>query len=186
MRPSGQLANAPSSRRPLGGFPQPSAGGNFGEFTSMDSLAAMPFDDLRRHVTRNHSSVSSSADARAHPAHAPTINPYVSRSPLPSQFANVPLPQTRAAIPQYSYEELVALDENNVRRGVSESVIRRLPRTKTGSADNNTDCLVCMEKFTAGGSAVKLPCNHKFHEDCIKPWFAGNRTCPVCRYEVQK
>ena len=93
----------PSSRRPLGGFPQPSPGGNFWEFTSLDSLASMPFDDLRRHVT--HSPAPSYPDTRAFPAHTRSVNPNVNRSPLPSQFANLPMPQTtRPATPQYSYE----------------------------------------------------------------------------------
>mmetsp|Transcript_40780 Transcript_40780/g.68327 ORF Transcript_40780/g.68327 Transcript_40780/m.68327 type:complete len:217 (-) Transcript_40780:325-975(-) len=200
-RPPGAVAQT-RGRRPSGesdSLCRRPSGGNHGDFTSMDSLASMPFNNFRHHVELTQTSIGDSISfqtpcydvARRYPAAASRRSPMPShevshhgRSRVPSQLR----PQT----PQDSYEELVALDENNVRRGVSESVIRRLPRTKMGRTTNQActdiamDCRVCMDKFAAGSNAMKLPCGHVFHEDCIRPWFSENRTCPVCRHEVQK
>jgi hypothetical protein len=30
---------------------------------------------------------------------------------------------------------------------------------------------------------VKLPCNHYYHLQCIKPWLESHNTCPDCRFE---
>lgn len=34
----------------------------------------------------------------------------------------------------------------------------------------NLQCTVCMDDFQTGDQARQLPCEHFFHEDCIKPW----------------
>eukprot|EP01126_Amoeba_proteus_P039706 TRINITY_DN4202_c0_g1_i10.p1 TRINITY_DN4202_c0_g1~~TRINITY_DN4202_c0_g1_i10.p1 ORF type:complete len:101 (-),score=16.33 TRINITY_DN4202_c0_g1_i10:631-933(-) len=31
-------------------------------------------------------------------------------------------------------------------------------------------CVVCSEPWKIGEEAVKLPCKHFYHEDCILPW----------------
>lgn len=41
------------------------------------------------------------------------------------------------------------------------------------------DCAVCKEEFVPTEEAIELPCQHMFHEDCIKPWLKVNGTCPV-------
>jgi E3 ubiquitin-protein ligase RNF115/126 len=33
-----------------------------------------------------------------------------------------------------------------------------------------TQCAVCMVDFSAGEEATKMPCEHPFHGDCLKPW----------------
>ena len=41
------------------------------------------------------------------------------------------------------------------------------------------ECAVCVECITS--DLVRLPCDHKFHLDCVKPWFQEHDTCPTCR-----
>ena len=50
-------------------------------------------------------------------------------------------------------------------------------------------CSICQEKICFIGRRETLSCNHCFHKECIRAWFAqcvGNdqpKTCPVCRRE---
>jgi len=49
--------------------------------------------------------------------------------------------------------------------------------------ENTPVCTVCYEdkihKFLKA-----LPCGHKFHKKCIKPWAKSNNSCPVCRKAI--
>ncbi len=49
------------------------------------------------------------------------------------------------------------------------------------SRDHRTSCSVCLEEMIAGEFAVKLSCEHTFHEECVRKWLAKNHTCPTCR-----
>lgn len=45
-------------------------------------------------------------------------------------------------------------------------------------------CSVCLENMQVGQQAVRLQCNHMFHENCIQRWTRGHNTCPVCREPI--
>ncbi|XP_066581560.1 RING finger protein 32-like [Prorops nasuta] len=58
---------------------------------------------------------------------------------------------------------------------------RRIPKRRTSGPQ---DCVICLEKIEY--SAVRLDCDHYFHEPCIQDWFKkgceGNKQeCPLCR-----
>ena len=40
---------------------------------------------------------------------------------------------------------------------------------------------VCLQEFLAEELAVRLPCSHAFHEDCVRTWLKKQHTCPTCR-----
>ena len=103
IRHAGNATTTASRRRPLGGFPL-SAGTSVEELASMDSLAAMNFDDFRRHVTNTPVPSNIPSNSRSRPAQIRSHNPNLNRSPLPALFANVPAPQIRPETPQFSYE----------------------------------------------------------------------------------
>lgn len=48
-------------------------------------------------------------------------------------------------------------------------------------------CNICMETYKIDEKLKKLPCNHFFHEECIKAWLCQEKTsCPVCRKDVRE
>jgi len=46
-------------------------------------------------------------------------------------------------------------------------------------------CAVCQEDYVVGKKLMQLPCDHSFCVDCAMQWLRRNKTCPVCRSEVQ-
>ncbi|VVU95804.1 Ring finger domain [seawater metagenome] len=43
----------------------------------------------------------------------------------------------------------------------------------------NEICAICLDDDS--NLDLILPCNHKFHSQCILPWLKSNGTCPYCR-----
>ena len=49
-----------------------------------------------------------------------------------------------------------------------------------GTAENGLACSVCTDDFAKGQDVRVLPCNHKFHPECIDPWLLNvSGTCPL-------
>lgn len=49
----------------------------------------------------------------------------------------------------------------------------------------DAECAICKENLVVGDKMQELPCNHKFHPPCLKPWLDEHNSCPICRYELQ-
>lgn len=47
------------------------------------------------------------------------------------------------------------------------------------------DCCICKENLIVGDKMQELPCKHKFHPLCLKPWLDEHNSCPICRQELQ-
>lgn len=46
--------------------------------------------------------------------------------------------------------------------------------------DEGLGCSICTEDFTVGEDVRVLPCNHKFHPQCVDPWLVNvSGTCPL-------
>lgn len=51
--------------------------------------------------------------------------------------------------------------------------------TDTGSVEA-LGCSICTEDFTVGEDVRVLPCNHRFHPQCVDPWLVNvSGTCPL-------
>jgi hypothetical protein len=49
------------------------------------------------------------------------------------------------------------------------------------------DCAICMMSVGGGhdsSARVVTPCDHVFHQDCLKRWMDIKMECPVCRRAV--
>ena len=52
-----------------------------------------------------------------------------------------------------------------------------------GIIGNGQDgCTICQTDIQ--GDLIRLPCNHRFHVDCVKPWLKEHTSCPSCRKEL--
>lgn len=51
---------------------------------------------------------------------------------------------------------------------------------QTPAAEEHLGCPICTEDFTVGEDVRVLPCDHKFHPQCIDPWLINvSGTCPL-------
>lgn len=68
------------------------------------------------------------------------------------------------------------------------STLRTLPRVKVTAhdlaANEGTECSICLEELLKGETALRIPCGHLFHEECVKDWLKKSNECPVCRFEM--
>lgn len=47
-------------------------------------------------------------------------------------------------------------------------------------------CNICIDNYSNGNDIIYLPCEHYFHESCIKKWLCNEKvTCPTCRKDVR-
>jgi hypothetical protein len=47
-------------------------------------------------------------------------------------------------------------------------------------------CTICTEDFEKGQDIRVLPCDHKFHPECVDPWLLNvSGTCPLCRVDLR-
>ena len=81
-----------------------------------------------------------------------------------------------------TYEQLIALDENIVKKGITPEELESYPvTTHSKESDSPGDCNVCISEFEDGEALRRLSCGHKFHKDCVDTWLETNITCPVCK-----
>ncbi|RYP46135.1 hypothetical protein DL768_007610 [Monosporascus sp. mg162] len=56
-----------------------------------------------------------------------------------------------------------------------------------GDGDEHVGCSICTEDFTVGEDVRLLPCDHKFHPQCVDPWLINvSGTCPLCRLDLRR
>lgn len=47
-------------------------------------------------------------------------------------------------------------------------------------------CAICLESYHDGENLKVLPCQHKFHANCVGSWLTKwNTLCPVCKYDLK-
>lgn len=69
-----------------------------------------------------------------------------------------------------------------------EAAVRKLPKVPSdakeliGDDGEAVGCPICMDSFK--GEAVRTPCSHYFHEECLATWCKNHLDCPLCRQPV--
>lgn len=70
----------------------------------------------------------------------------------------------------------------------SKSTLRNLPHVKVTAHDiekNESDeCSICLDELVLGQPAIRIPCGHLYHEDCVQGWLKKSNECPDCRFEL--
>lgn len=83
------------------------------------------------------------------------------------------------------YETLLQLDEGiDNHKGAPKSKIKSLPIETIKKMDEPQSCCICLSEFTLGTKVRVLPCEHKYHVDCIDKWLTINKTCPIDKTEI--
>ncbi|KAF5304367.1 hypothetical protein FQA39_LY09746 [Lamprigera yunnana] len=69
---------------------------------------------------------------------------------------------------------------------LSKDVIDALPVVEVTDQQVNAklQCSVCWEDFILKECVRQLPCQHIYHEPCIRPWLELHGTCPICRQNL--
>lgn len=83
-----------------------------------------------------------------------------------------------------TYEELLQLDDGNVKCGLSSDELVQLGCFDATKEHMEHDCHICLEAVDFGVPVVRLCCDHLFHRTCIHTWLKIKRTCPICRCEL--
>lgn len=63
------------------------------------------------------------------------------------------------------YESLLALDANNVSRGLSASQIHQFPTHEVRGEPLPEPCVICLETMEVGQQVRRLACLHAFHNE---------------------
>ncbi|KAI9118446.1 hypothetical protein K1719_010778 [Acacia pycnantha] len=72
----------------------------------------------------------------------------------------------------------------------SKEVVAKLPvitltEEILAKLGKDAECAICKENLAPNDKMQELPCKHKFHPACLKPWLDEHNSCPICRYELQ-
>ena len=59
-------------------------------------------------------------------------------------------------------------------------------KNKIKPIKNEESCVICLDDKNTNLMKV-LPCNHKFHDDCLNQHLerGANDLCPICRYDLK-
>lgn len=77
------------------------------------------------------------------------------------------------------YESLVNLSPVELK--LTQNALDALPRHRSTGEES---CCVCMCDIEHKDVAIKLPCGHEFHEECVMQWLDHRTTCPICKVTV--
>lgn len=54
------------------------------------------------------------------------------------------------------------------------------------SGDTSENCPICLDPLSSTDNVRTLPCNHVYHDDCVKVWLVScNPYCPTCRHDLK-
>ncbi len=127
----------------------------------LDTLPIVKFGDSSRPVKTDPEHELESATGDRHQANSPSPNEALAG---PMQQQDAPSEADPASKPDSDTATGVASREN--------------PASIDGN--EHIGCSICTEDFTLGEDVRVLPCDHKFHPQCVDPWLVNvSGTCPL-------
>lgn len=69
----------------------------------------------------------------------------------------------------------------------TQAAINNLTHTTITQAqvDKQAECNICLCEFELNETVTTLPCQHHFHDSCIKNWLKLHSTCCTCRKSIE-
>ena len=89
--------------------------------------------------------------------------------------------QQREITPE-DYDLLLLLDETVPKKAVDRSILQNILQHNVVCAEETT-CSICLGEIEAGATASALPCQHRFHRECVEDWLLRKPACPMCALE---
>ena len=115
---------------------------------------------------------------------------YSNNQDIPNNIHNNHINDIDFTNPNLQYEDLLRLDEN-VSHPLSPYYLSILNEEKithrilANLKDDMKVCMICFDEFEVDQPFIRIPCIHMFHSNEIKHWFEKNKTCPVCRADIE-
>lgn len=87
-----------------------------------------------------------------------------------------------------SYQELLALDENNVSSGMTKDQIDHNTVIESCTTHHlpHGPCVICLDQFELAQNLRRLPCLCFYHSDCIDKHLENAHECPKCRHNLKQ
>lgn len=70
-------------------------------------------------------------------------------------------------------------------RRASRASIQEMERVEMNGV--LSDCVICLDDIVSVGSeidALRMPCLHIYHRNCIHKWLQLSNRCPLCRFQM--
>jgi len=99
----------------------------------------------------------------------------------------IPLIPLIPFIPFFPDDQQVVEEEQARQPAAAVAAIEAMPDVSVTASDLErecNECVICLEKMAVGDAALRIPCGHLFHKECLRTWLASSNQCPVCRYEL--
>ncbi|KAF2872007.1 hypothetical protein BDV95DRAFT_31597 [Massariosphaeria phaeospora] len=98
-----------------------------------------------------------------------------------SQMANETTPTSQTATPRS-----LGIEQHSGIAPAEPLAAGVVSTQDSSTSDEALGCSICTEDFEKGQDIRVLPCDHKFHPDCVDPWLLNvSGTCPLCRVDLR-
>ncbi|GAB7363156.1 hypothetical protein MBLNU230_g3440t1 [Neophaeotheca triangularis] len=77
-------------------------------------------------------------------------------------------------------------DGTNNATGAPSGIAAARAIDRPAAESDKLGCSICTDNFETGQDQRVLPCDHRFHPECVDPWLLNvSGTCPLCRIDLR-